>query len=332
MADLIEGFCIMDFPLVVINCLTYNHEPYIRHTLEGFVMQKTDFPFVAIVHDDASTDGTADIIREYAEKYPDIIKPILETENQYSKRDGSLRRIMDEACKATGAKYIAFCEGDDYWIDPLKLQKQADIMEKDPSISLVYSGFHTVDVNNQIIEDQEYEWFQQQSYSGNLLRQLIDFNFVLTVSTMYRATVYFSEFVKEAPASMDYLYTIASALEGNACYIPEKMVCYRRTPTGLVLSNWKHVTQTADRIKYYTIFGYKKHLKVKLPIKDHIQIQLRIIRQLTNDIYNKQNIDKVKQALRRRPQYLLCLPISFGWTYFRILTSKLVKAVRFDYI
>ena len=73
-------------PLVAIQCITYNHEPYIRDALEGFVMQKTDFPFVAIVHDDASTDKTADIIREYAEKYPDIIKPIFETENQYSKR------------------------------------------------------------------------------------------------------------------------------------------------------------------------------------------------------------------------------------------------------
>ena len=84
-------------------------------------MQKTNFRFEAIVHDDASTDGTATIIKEYAEKYPDIIKPILETENQYSKHDGSLRRIVDEAC--LGGKYVAWCEGDDYWIDALKLQK-----------------------------------------------------------------------------------------------------------------------------------------------------------------------------------------------------------------
>ena len=76
--------------MVTILCLVYNHESYIRQCLEGFVMQKTNFRFEAIVHDDASTDGTAAIIREYAEKYPDIIKPIFETENQYSKGDGSL--------------------------------------------------------------------------------------------------------------------------------------------------------------------------------------------------------------------------------------------------
>ena len=126
-------------PLVCILTITYNHEPYIHDALEGFVMQKTDFPFVAIVHDDASTDGTAAIIREYAEKYPDIIKPILETENQYSKHDGSLGRIMQNAARASGAKYIALCEGDDYWTDPLKLQKQVDFLETHPDYSMCFT-------------------------------------------------------------------------------------------------------------------------------------------------------------------------------------------------
>ena len=119
--------------MVTIRCTAYNQEPYIRDCLEGFVMQKTNFRFEAIVHDDASTDRTAAIIKEYAEKYPDIIKPIFETENQYSKHDGSLRRIMNEHMHG---KYIAECEGDDYWIDPLKLQKQVDFMERHPDFSL----------------------------------------------------------------------------------------------------------------------------------------------------------------------------------------------------
>lgn len=110
----------MENPVLTIQCIAYNQAPYIRQCLEGFCMQKTNFRFEAIVHDDASTDDTALIIREYAEKYPDIIKPIYETENQYSKKDGSLRRIMN---KHTCGKYVAYCEGDDYWTDPLKLQK-----------------------------------------------------------------------------------------------------------------------------------------------------------------------------------------------------------------
>lgn len=127
-----------DKPLVAIHCITYNHEQYIKTALEGFVMQQTNFPFVAIVHDDASTDGTAAIIREYAAKYPKIIKPIFETENQYSKRNGSVSRIMREAINATEAKYVAYCEGDDYWTDPLKLQKQVDFLEADPDYSMCF--------------------------------------------------------------------------------------------------------------------------------------------------------------------------------------------------
>lgn len=127
-------------PLVAIRCITYNQAPYIRQCLDGFIMQRTDFPFVAIVHDDCSTDGTDAIVREYAERYPDIIKPIFETENQYSKRDGSLSKIMTNACNETGAKYIAFCEGDDYWTDPLKLQKQVTFLEKHPEYELVFTN------------------------------------------------------------------------------------------------------------------------------------------------------------------------------------------------
>ena len=125
-------------PVVSIRCITYNHEPYIAEALDGFLMQETDFPFEIVVHDDASTDNTANIIREYEAKYPKILKPIYETENQYSKHDGSLRKIMNNACKG---KYIAFCEGDDYWIDSKKLQKQVDFLEKNPDYEMCYTNY-----------------------------------------------------------------------------------------------------------------------------------------------------------------------------------------------
>ncbi len=119
-------------PVVSVRCTTYNHEPYIAQALDSFLVQKTNFPFEIVVHDDASTDKTADIIREYEMKYPQIIKPIYEIENQYSKRDGSLGRIANEACKGD---YIAFCEGDDYWCHPDKLQMQFDFLCKHPNYS-----------------------------------------------------------------------------------------------------------------------------------------------------------------------------------------------------
>lgn len=124
--------------IVSIQCLVYNHEPYLRQCLDGIVMQKTNFRFEAIVHDDCSTDGSRKIIEEYADKYPEIIKPIYETENQYSKNDGSLRKIVN--ARLTG-KYIALCEGDDYWIDPLKLQKEVDYLESHLDVGMCFTNF-----------------------------------------------------------------------------------------------------------------------------------------------------------------------------------------------
>jgi len=125
-------------PLVSISCITYNHENFIRDAIEGFLMQKTTFPVEILVHDDASTDKTASIVREYEEQYPHLIKPIYQTENQYSKRDGSIDRI--QRGRARG-KYVALCEGDDYWTDPLKLQKQVDFLENNPDYGLVHTNF-----------------------------------------------------------------------------------------------------------------------------------------------------------------------------------------------
>ena len=129
-------------PLVSVRCITYNHELYISKALDGFLMQKTTFPFEIVIHDDASTDKTADIIREYTEKFPKIIKPIFETENQYSKHDGSLGRIMNAACKG---KYIAFCEGDDYWIDENKQQIQVDFLEKHLDYTMCFHDAKIID-------------------------------------------------------------------------------------------------------------------------------------------------------------------------------------------
>lgn len=215
--------------MVTIRCITYNHEPYIRQCLEGFIMQKTNFRFEAIVHDDASTDGTADIIREYAERYPDIIKPIYEVENQYSKQDGSLRRIMDEACKG---KYIALCEGDDYWIDPYKLQKQVDILEKDKNISLVYTAFSTVDKNSENIFRANYERFMSRSYTGNNLYELLNMNYILTCTTMLRREIYSTD-VYNKVAFLDYGLFLTAAAYGDFYYINEKTSSYRLNPKSL---------------------------------------------------------------------------------------------------
>lgn len=131
--------------MVSVVCATYNHEKYIRDALEGFVNQKTDFPFEVLINDDASTDGTADIIREYEKKYPEIIKPIYQTENQYSKGIRITNEILIPQAKG---KYIAYCEGDDYWCDENKLQMQADYLENHPESSASVHNTYIFDLRD----------------------------------------------------------------------------------------------------------------------------------------------------------------------------------------
>lgn len=212
-------------PIIVsIRCTAYNQETFIRETLEGFIMQKTNFRFEAIVHDDASTDNTADIIREYAEKYPDIIKPIYETENQYSKKDGSLLRIMNEASKG---KYITMCEGDDYWTDPYKLQKQVDFLEAHPDYVLC---------------SHRYQEFYQNSCSlGNILPRGInnDFTFDLNyyilrenwvtqpLTCMYRASAFDSDYYMKFKNKKDLVYYYVLLKKGKGVLLNDCMGVYR---------------------------------------------------------------------------------------------------------
>lgn len=127
----------MQTPLVSICCFTYNQEHYIKQTIESLLMQRTSFPFEIIIHDDASTDNNQQIIKEYAEEYPHIIKPIFQNENKYSKY--GINYQFANVSRAALGKYIAYCDGDDYWIDPLKLQKQVGFLEANSDYGLVHT-------------------------------------------------------------------------------------------------------------------------------------------------------------------------------------------------
>ncbi len=216
--------------LVAIHCLVYNHEPYLRDCFEGFVKQKTNFRFVAIVHEDCSTDNSAAIIREYEAKYPDIFRPIYESENQWSKHDGSLERIMNNAIDATGAKYVAMCEGDDYWTDPLKLQKQVDILEADPDFSMCYSDFETVDEHNNVIHWQNHESHAKRSFTGYQFRELLNGNYIITATILVRAVVYMHPAIVN---NLDYSQVLNASLKGKFYYIKEKLARYRSNPNSL---------------------------------------------------------------------------------------------------
>lgn len=173
--------------MVSICCLTYNQEEYIKEALEGFVNQKTTFPFEVLIHDDASTDGTADIIRQYEAEYPELIKPIYQTENQYSKNVAI--SYVYQYPRAKG-KYIAMCEGDDYWTDPLKLQKQVDYMESHPDCRLCFTNGQCI--KNGVPAGRVVPWIQwnRKAYkSGDAdydMGEMVLLDYIPTASLLFR--------------------------------------------------------------------------------------------------------------------------------------------------
>ncbi len=172
-------------PLVSVLTLAYNQAPYIRECLDGILMQKTNFAFELLIHDDASTDGTADIIREYEAKYPDIIKPIYQTENQYTRGGKIMNRFMYPRVKG---KYIAMCEGDDYWTDPLKLQKQVDFMEANPDCSLCCHHMNVYSEYEKQYKPHEYPHIINNNTKGVFFnnKDRINENIIITLTILFR--------------------------------------------------------------------------------------------------------------------------------------------------
>ena len=185
-----------DLPLVSISCITYNHASYIKECIDGFLMQKTNFNFEVLIHDDHSTDGTEEIIKEYAKQYPDIIKPLFEKENQYSlgKPIGS---VVWNLPRARG-KYIAMCEGDDYWIDPYKLQKQVDFLESHPDYGMCYTKVKRfVQKSNQFID----EWGGPNETMDKLLIE----NTIPTLTAVFHKAIYYDYLTEINPSKRGWL-------------------------------------------------------------------------------------------------------------------------------
>ena len=216
-------------PLVSVCCHTYNHAPYIRQCLDGFVMQKTKFSIEVIIHDDASTDGTTDIIREYEQKYPEIIKAIYQTENQHLQ---GINIFMKFIFPRMQGKYLAFCEGDDYWIDEYKLQKQFEFMEANEDFSIC---FHPV----KVFKEEEGIFVRNNTVPDvpdtTDIKTLAVENFINTPSVMYRFDKKVFDDLVNFPvlAVGDYLYHMLFAKNGKIKKLPDTMAVYRVHKLGI---------------------------------------------------------------------------------------------------
>lgn len=218
--------------MVSICSITYNHAPYIRKCLESFLMQKTNFKFEIIIHDDASTDNTASIIREFEERYPEIIKPIYQTENQYSKGQSILASFVYPRAKG---KYIALCEGDDYWIDPYKLQKQVDFLENNEEYSLCFHNAieHWEDGSR---KDSIFSNVEDREYSAVEIYKKWT---IPTASVVFRKAVTDSLRYKEVSSNPKFIYGdiilfLTCAEFGKLRGFTDTMSIYRRHIGGIV--------------------------------------------------------------------------------------------------
>ena len=288
--------------LLSIVCITYNHEKFIRQTLEGFVMQKTNFKFEVLINDDASTDKTAEIIKEYQEKYPDIIKPIYQTENQYSKGVNILRTFLYPNIKG---KYVALCEGDDYWTDQNKLQKQVDFLEGHPDYSIC---FHPVKV---IYEDKPNKtniYPSKKLLSEELtFEKLLFNNFIQTNSVVYRWRFHDEDINEVIPTGIipgDWYLHLSHAKVGKIGVLKDVMSVYRRHSGGV----WFDTDATSKNLhRRHGLKEIKMYNSVYERLSDKSEKYLNekylpTFKQIVDNYYNFGDIDKLAEIKSLYPE------------------------------
>ncbi len=211
--------------LVSICSITYNHAPYIRQCLDSMLMQQTNFDYEIIINDDCSTDGTTEIIKEYESKYPHIIKPIYHDENQYSK--GVRGMFAKFVYPQAQGKYIAICEGDDYWTDPLKLQKQVDFLESHPDYTMCFTrAAYFSQRQNKIIKDFRSYKQSQKAKAEDVIWE--GGHFMTTCSIVFRKEILdtYPDYCRKCHVG-DYPLQIYGAMIGNVYYLDDSTGVYR---------------------------------------------------------------------------------------------------------
>ena len=266
-------------PKVSVLCMCYNHAPYIRQCLDSIVGQKTAFPFLVLVHDDASTDGSANIIRAYEKRYPKIVRGIYQKENQYSK--GGFGTVQKALYNESQGEYIAFCECDDYWLDPLKLQKQYEAAKKHSAAICIHKVRRIRDTGENLGGMPTY----QKSFvkeSGDFIKSIFEYD--NPNCFIYQASSYFisrdvlesgqPEFVRQCRVG-DVPLLLWCAARGPAVYLAEEMSCYRLSS----ISSWnkairkdierqteiqRNMIECLELYKDYTDHAYDEQIERKI--------------------------------------------------------------------
>lgn len=259
--------------LVSIICAAYNHEEFIEDALKGFLIQKTNFSYEILVNDDASTDRTALILKEYEEKYPNIIKVIYQKKNLFSQGKSPSALLFE---KAKG-KYLAFCEGDDYWIDENKLQKQIDFLEKNKDYIASYHNTLVVDRYKNRMKESEWELYDEHDIVNVLelgTKGLCGQTATAVCRNFWRDwTKKEKEIFLSIKVNGDVKLSFYFAMIGKVHFFKEIMSCYRKTyDTDSWSSRNKGKNRCLESInsidelkKFENFWGYNIYKKDKVP-------------------------------------------------------------------
>lgn len=205
-------------------CLSFNHADYIRGTLDSFLMQKTNFKFEIVIHDDASTDGSGEILKEYAERYPDQVRPLIQRENQYSKGIDNINGAFN--FPRVRGKYIFMCDGDDYWLSPHKMQKQVDYMEAHSDCTLCFHSARIELVGRALTESQMRPYRKSRKVASE---EIIDKSSGYAMASMAfpsRLVKTLPDYYVDCPVGDTPLQLIAAS-QGYGYYMDEPMCAYR---------------------------------------------------------------------------------------------------------
>lgn len=301
--------CNTPTPVVSFICLTFNQEEYIEDAIRGFLIQKTSFPFEIIIHDDASTDSTARKIIQYTKQYPRIIKSITQKENQYSKSPNSVIKI---AASLAQGEYIAFCEGDDFWIHPEKIETQIQALKKSPKIDI---AFHAA-----LIRDEKEKCQKISAAFDELSTIDLDTAISSGASLMPTASIVVKKSVidnlphwfEKAPVG-DYFIQILGSING-AIYLPKIMSVYRmhakNSWTSRTMSNSaKYISNTKRMLS--SIDSLENHLaELKIPTKKINTMRARMILQLMATSKKEKSFPGLISALKLiKPSFAVQLSI-----------------------
>lgn len=262
-------------PLVSIRTSTYQHYPYIKRCIDGVLMQKTNFSIEFIIGEDFSTDGTRELVFDYAKKYPNIIRVITANYNVGIRANG--RRCI----YAARGKYMAICEGDDYWTDPLKLQKQVDFLENNPEYSLVWSDVDKLNQSTGLIVTQSLSKLPIQN---TLVDFLVKGWFIAPCTWVFRMKILNSN-TNKYPYRKNYpvgdLRTVLIAIDhGKIAKVPETSVAIYRVleKSASHFKSFKDIFRFQQGI-FFIQYDFAKHYKVSHKIK--LQIILNFIKSLS---------------------------------------------------